>query len=116
MRLLPNIGPLDSTFPLFRTPRLRVVARGEGVPIARDDTVLEIEATNLAPRPVGVSSIHVGYRYTNALSEAAVGKRAPELPLHELSGGPSFPATLDPGESVVWTANLEQLTAEARRT
>jgi hypothetical protein len=114
MGLLPNIGPLDSSFPLFGTPRLRIVARGEGVPIARSDAVLEIEATNLAPRSVGVASIHVGYRYTNALSEAALGKRAPELPLRELFRGPSSPATLAPGESVVWTASLGQLAAEAR--
>lgn len=114
MRLLPNIGPLDSSFPLFRTPRLRVVARGEGVPIARSDTVLEIEMTNLAPRSVGVSGIYVGYRYTNALSEVALGKRAPELPLRDLSGRLSVPTTLDPGETVVWTTNLRHLAAEAR--
>ena len=114
MGLLPNIGPLDSSFPLFGAPRLRVVARGEGVPVARSDTVLEIEATNVSPRPVGVSGLRVGYRYTNALSEVALGKRAPELLLRELSGGPSVPATLEPGETVVWTANLGQLAAEAR--
>lgn len=114
MGLLPHIGPLDSSFPLFHTPRLRVVARGEGVPIARSDTVLEIEATNLAPRPVGVSGIYVGYRYTNALSEIALGKRAPELPLRDTSGRLSVPTTLDPGEIVVWTASLGQLAAEAR--
>lgn len=114
MGLLPNIGPLDSSFPLFVTPRLRVVARGEGVPIARSDTVLELEVTNLAPRPVGVSRVHVGYRYTNALSEVAFGRRALELPLRELSGPACVPVTLDPGESAIWTANLEQVAAEAR--
>lgn len=114
MGLLPNIGPLDSSFPLFGAPRLRVVARGEGLPIARRDTVVTIEATSLSPRPVGVTGVRVGYRYTNALSEVALGKRAPELPLRELSGGPSVPATLEPGETVVWTANLGQLAAEAR--
>ena len=112
--MLPNIGPLDSSFPLFGTPRLRIVARGEGLPAARADTVLTIEATNISSRPVGVPGVHVGYRYTNALSEVVLGRRVPELPLRELSGRPSVPATLAPGESVVWAANLEQLAAEAR--
>jgi hypothetical protein len=84
------------------------------MPIARSDTVLEIEATNVSPGPVGVSGVRVGYRYTNALSEVALGKRAPEVPLRELSGPARVPATLDPGERVIWTANLEQLAAEAR--
>ena len=114
MGLLPNIGPLDSSFPLFGAPRLRVVARGEGVPIARSDTVLDLEVTNVSPGPVGVASVRVGYRYTNALSEAVLGKRAPELPLRELSSGPSVPATLQPGETVVWAANLGQVAEEAR--
>lgn len=114
MRLLPNIGPLDSSFPLFGAPRLRVVARGEGVPAAESDTVLTIEVTNLASRPTEVTSVHVGYMYMNGLSEAVFGTKAPELPLRELSGQASHPATLGPGESVVWTASLEQLAAEAR--
>ncbi len=114
MGLLPNLGPLDSSFPLFGTPRLRVVAHGKGVPAARNNAVLTIEVTNLASRPVGVASIHVGYRYTNALSEAFFGRRAPELELRELSGRTSLPATLGAGESVAWIASLEQLAVEAQ--
>lgn len=90
------------------------MARGEGVPAAESDTVLTIEVTNLASRPTEVTSVHVGYMYMNGLSEAVFGTKAPELPLCVLSGQASHPATLGPGESVVWTASLEQLAAEAR--
>jgi hypothetical protein len=114
MRLLPNLGPLDSSFPLFGTPRLRVVVRGKGVPAARNDAVLTIEVTNLSSRPVGVASVHVGYMYTNAVSEAVFGRRAPELELRELSGRTPLPATLSVGESVTWTASLEQLAADVQ--
>jgi len=114
MRLLPNVGPLDSSFPLFGTPSLRVVARGKGVPTARNGAVLTVEVTNLASRPVGVASVHVGYRYTNAFSEALFGRRTPELELRELSGRTPLPATLGVGESVAWTASLQQLAADVQ--
>ncbi len=112
--MLPNIGPLDSSFPLFGTPRLRVVVRGKGVPAARNDAVLTIEVTNLTSRPVGVASVHIGYRYTNALSEAFFGRRASELELRELSGRTPLPATLGVSESFAWTASLEQLAADVQ--
>ena len=35
------------------------------------------------------------------------------MPLRDLSGRLSVPTTLDPGETVVWTANLGQPAAEA---
>lgn len=109
MRLLPNIGPLDSVFPLFAAPRLRVVARGVGIPAARRDTTLTIEVTNLAPEPVEVRSIHVGYMYTNLLTEATFGKSAPRFVLSELAGATPPPFTLGVDEPATWTTNLRQL-------
>ena len=76
--------------------------------------MLTIEVTNVSSCPVDVSSVWVGYRYTNALSEAVLGKGAPELSLRRFSQRSPLPATLDVGESIVWTASLEQLAAEAR--
>ena len=109
MRFRSSIDPLDSTFPLFEAPRLRVVARGEGVPVAGRDTALTIEVANLAQEPVEVRGVNAGYMYTNPLVEAAFGKTAPRLPLRELAEATSPPFMLDVGESVTWSTDLHQL-------
>lgn len=75
MRLRPNIGPLDSTFPLFEAPRLRVVAQGEGVPVARRAPALTIEVANLAHEPGEVRDVNAGYMYTNLLIRGRVRQK-----------------------------------------
>lgn len=117
MGVLPNIGPEGSSFPLCGTPSLRVAASAEGVPSARrsSGTVLEVEVENVAGRRVGVQSVRLGFVYQNALAEALFGRGAPELGVRELSGGPPLPAELDAGESLSWSAGLDQLAGELER-
>lgn len=105
----PNIGVLDTAFPLFGTARLRVVARGWGVPVGEMGSFLTIDVTNVAREPVEVAGVHAGFRYTNPLAEAVAGKKAPMLPLRELDGGSPPPRVLGVGETVAWTAGLDQL-------
>lgn len=76
--------------------------------------MLTVETFNVSARPVDVVGISVGYMYVNALSEAVVGRRAPRSVLYRFAGGPALPATLDVGESAIWTAGLGQIADPVR--
>jgi hypothetical protein len=108
VKLWPNIGPLDSAFPLFADARLRVVARGRGTPVARTGSAITIEVANTAGETVEIVGVCLGYRYTNPVVEALFGKGAPRLPLRELRGAAYPPFALGAGESATLTANLDQ--------
>lgn len=107
MKLWSNIGPLDSTFPLFGCARLRVSARGEFVPAARSARTLSIEVINRTREPVVVVGVYVGYRYTNIFAEMAFGESTPEFLVREFDGAPT-PRVIGAGGLITLNVNLDQ--------
>ena len=73
-----------------------------------EGNILTIEVTNASSTPVEVTNVSVGFMYTFLPAEMLLGKRSTTFPLSKLLGDPSPPHLVD-GDSVQWTADLDQV-------
>lgn len=84
---------------------------GKGCAGAARSPMLAIKATNMAGVQVEVTGVYAGFIHESSLPvEVVFDSRTVKLPLRELAGEPQPPCLLQAGESVLWTANLRQLT------
>lgn len=105
--LAERVSPIHISFPLLARPRLTVRVRRRFTPETKGN-ILTIEVTNVSSTPVEITNVSVGFMRTFLPAELLLGKKATTFPLDELNGDSSPPYVLV-GDSVKWTANLDQV-------